>query len=395
MAEICVIYLSEDEDVVGRLVTLLQKHWDVWWAHDLAHGAWEREVRNQIVKATAIVAVLSQHADVERTAILADEMRFAKKNGKPILPFLIEPTDIPFGFGGLNHTEAYGWNGEGNHPGYRQLKDKITTIIGHSRLSRPQELNIRGKILRLPAFVFSLSSHETQVLPQEGAPLLHYLESGATLISAYDAWKCLKNKDLNSSIKKIRKSKDLLFLDSGNYEAMRKDDLYSKEKKPDGWKREHYWETVARISPDLAFSFDTIHQVIEADRSAVKIIANFRKDDRMLRQKDFQLIPIIHLPRKCNPLPIPDCAAQICSAVARELDPPMLAIPERELGDGLLARAQTVQRIRKALNALGKYYPLHLLGTGNPLSLIALATAGADSFDGLEWCRTVADYEKG
>jgi hypothetical protein len=38
---------------------------------------------------------------------------------------------------------------------------------------------------------------------------------------------------------------------------------------------------------------------------------------------------------------------------------------------------------------------LHLLGTGNPLSMIALAAAGADSFDGLEWCRTVSDYENG
>ncbi|MDH4188312.1 MAG: hypothetical protein OEV08_15085, partial [Nitrospira sp.] len=51
--------------------------------------------------------------------------------------------------------------------------------------------------------------------------------------------------------------------------------------------------------------------------------------------------------------------------------------------------------IRKALNTLGKYYPLHLLGTGNPISIIALASAGADSFDGLEWCRTVTDYDRG
>ena len=73
----------------------------------------------------------------------------------------------------------------------------------------------------------------------------------------------------------------------------------------------------------------------------------------------------------------------------------MLAIPERELGDGLLERAKTVRDIRKALNTLGKYYPLHLLGTGNPISMIALAAAGADVFDGLEWCRTVADYHTG
>ena len=32
MPDICVIYLSEDEHIVGKLVSLLRKHWDVWWA---------------------------------------------------------------------------------------------------------------------------------------------------------------------------------------------------------------------------------------------------------------------------------------------------------------------------------------------------------------------------
>ena len=71
----------------------------------------------------------------------------------------------------------------------------------------------------------------------------------------------------------------------------------------------------------------------------------------------------------------------------------MVAIPERELGDGIIERVRTVRDIRRALNGLGKYYPLHLLGTGNPITMIALAAAGADCFDGLEWCRTVVDYE--
>ena len=194
MAEICVIYLSEDEDVVGRLVTLLQKHWDVWWAHDLAHGAWEKAVRNEIGKSTAVVAVLSQHAEGERKTIITDEMRYAEKEGKTIFPFLIDPADVPFGFGDLNHTEAYGWNGAENHPGYLQLKNKISTTIGGGRnsnngIARPQELTVRGKILRLPAFIFSLSSHETQVNPQGRCLLLQMLEPSTSLISAYDVWK--------------------------------------------------------------------------------------------------------------------------------------------------------------------------------------------------------------
>lgn len=399
MSEICVIYLSEDEAVVGQLVTLLKKHWDVWWAHDIAHGDWEEAVRNEIGKSKAVVSVLSQHAKGKRKTIIKDEMRYAEKEGKKIFPLLIGPADVPFGFGDLNHTEAHGWNGEEDDSGYQQLKSKIAATIGGGRnsqngLARPQELIVRGKTLRLPAFVFSLSSHETQVTPTEGAPLLHYLESGAMLISAYDAWKCKRDSILNSSIKKLRNSTDVLFLDSGNYEANRKNDIYAEKKRPHGWKKEYYWKTVARLSPDLAFSFDTVNPKGEPERIAARIAANFRADERALQKRDYILCPIIHLPKEYKGS-LAKCAAQIVSSVARKLEPVMLAIPERELGDGLLERAKTVRDIRKALDALGKYYPLHLLGTGNPISMIALAAAGADSFDGLEWCRTVADYDKG
>jgi len=31
--------------------------------------------------------------------------------------------------------------------------------------------------------------------------------------------------------------------------------------------------------------------------------------------------------------------------------------------------------------------------TGNPISIAVYAVAGADSFDGLEWCQTVVDFE--
>lgn len=80
---------------------------------------------------------------------------------------------------------------------------------------------------------------------------------------------------------------------------------------------------------------------------------------------------------------------------AEQLYPVLLAVPERTLGEGIVERTRTVRKIREALNALEVYCPLHLLGTGNPLSIIAYALAGADSFDGLEWCQTVVDHETG
>ncbi len=400
MAELCVVYLKEDEAVVERLVELLRRNWDVWWARDIAHGDWEEAVRAEIPKSSALVPVLSQHAKAERNTILKDEMRFAKKYGKPILPFLIGPADIPFGFGDLSHTKALGWAGEDNHAGYQQLKAKIAKTIGSPRnklvtSERIKELTIRGKTLQLPAFVFSLSSHETQVTPKEGATLLCLLQPEAALVSAYDAWKHpIGDRVFHSNIKSLGESEAVLFLDSGNYEAYRKNDRHSPKTNPRGWRKDHYRETAARLSPDLAFSFDTIAPTGKPDRVAARIVANYRADDRALRERDFPLCPIVHLPREYKGT-FSECAARIVAPVVAELDPLMVAIPERELGDGLRERTRTVRDIRKALNKLGKYYPLHLLGTGNPLSMIALAAAGADSFDGLEWCRTVPDYENG
>lgn len=400
MHEICIIYLSEDELLIERLVSLLRKQWNVWWAKDIAHGDWEEAVREAILKSSAVVPVLSAYAKGERKTILKDEMRFAKKHKKPLFPFLIGAAEVPFGFGDLNHTKAHGWTGEEEHAGYQQLMEKVRRAIGkghHPPVSagRAQELSIGRKIIKLPAFVFSLSSHETQVSPKEGAPLLHYLEAEAALVSAYDAWKYYpRDKTFKTSMSAIRESGNVLFLDSGNYEAYRNGDRYVPKTNPKGWHKDFFRETALRVRPDLAFSFDTINPKGKPDEVVSRVVAGFNEDERALQSKDFALCPIIHLPQELAGARA-HYASRIVADVANELDPLMLAIPERELGDGLLERARTVRDIRRALNELGRYYPLHLLGTGNPLSMIALAAAGADSFDGLEWCRTVADYDQG
>lgn len=398
--EICVLYVSEDEQVVERLVALLSKRWRTWWAREIAHGDWETIVREAILRSTAVVPVFSAHATGDRTRIIKDEMRFAQQNDKPILPFFIGTTNAPLGFGGLDRTSAHGWIGEEGHAGYRELTAKLAATIGNGRrddgsLVRPPTLSIRGKTLALPAFVFSLSSHETQVTPKEGLELLKFLEPEATLFSAYDAWKYY-NRDtgFRTSIKEFSESQSVLFLDSGNYEAYRRDDHYTRKNNPTGWRKQDYWKVATRHSIDLALAFDSIAPRGDADRIIDRVCKEFRADERQLRERDFSICPIVHLPEKAND-EAASWASRIVAGVAAALDPLLIAIPERELGDGLLARVTTVRAIRKSLDQLDRYYPLHLLGTGNPLSMGALAAAGADLFDGLEWCRTVADYDRG
>jgi hypothetical protein len=77
------------------------------------------------------------------------------------------------------------------------------------------------------------------------------------------------------------------------------------------------------------------------------------------------------------------------------LQPPLIAIPERELGGGIIARAKMVRNIRKELNKLPYYQPIHILGTGHPWAIAIFVAAGADTFDGLEWCRYTFDEARG
>lgn len=253
-------------------------------------------------------------------------------------------------------------------------------------------LKVQNKTLPLPCFLFSLSTHETQIQPAEGIKLFQFLEPSAVLISGYDAWNYLEKKIAYlRSIENLRRSNCILFLDSGNYEAYRKNDRLSKTNK-DGWRRARFRQMANTLIPDIAFAYDKISPTGGIDEIAEAVISSYRADQRAFGAKDLPLCPIIHLPDKFKGTPS-EWASQIGIRVVSELDPIMLAIPERELGDGLIERFKTVRAIRLALNNVGRYFPIHLLGTGNPLSIKAFAAAGADSFDGLEWCRTVANYD--
>lgn len=400
MADITVVYLSEDEETVGRLVDILRARWNSWWAKDIAVGDWEDAVRTEIDNSSALVPVLSNHAKGDRRAILKDEIAYARSKEKFIFPFVIGGADVPFGLGGLNHTKALDWSGDPRHPGCQELLKKIASKISPTRagsesaLKRPESMTVRGKSLRLPAFAFSLSSHETQVKPKDGMQLMELLQPNACLLSAYDQWKHYRRDSaFHKRVKSVRQTPCVVYLDSGNYEAYRKADRYSK-KNPTGWQRDHFLEAARRLPADLVFSFDNVGVDGTLQSVVRRIVSDFQRDERSLTKCDFDLCPIVHLPQSKRGTR-PTDAPQMLSQIAVELSPVMLAIPERELGDGLLERVRTVKAIRKELNSLGRYYPLHLLGTGNPLSMIALAAAGADSFDGLEWCRTMSDYENG
>jgi tRNA-guanine family transglycosylase len=72
-------------------------------------------------------------------------------------------------------------------------------------------------------------------------------------------------------------------------------------------------------------------------------------------------------------------------------------VPERDCGESIVEKAHTVHEIRKLLDS-GEKSPdsrmLHLLGCGDPLSMLLFVYAGASSFDSLDWLKYCADPDQ-
>jgi queuine/archaeosine tRNA-ribosyltransferase len=166
-----------------------------------------------------------------------------------------------------------------------------------------------------------------------------------------------------------------VLLDSGNYES-----YWTGAE--NSWQQGEFFGALRQFPCTLAFGFDERRQSGEVIEHAELILKRQRED--VAAANGIPIVPIVHA--------APDALPGVCAEVAKGLSISMLAIPERRLGEGVLQRIETVAAIRRALNETGRYVGLHLLGTGNPLSLALFALAGADSFDGLEWCQTVVDH---
>lgn len=245
-------------------------------------------------------------------------------------------------------------------------------------INRKMNISIGGTFLSLPCFFPSISTIKTNLPPLEYLKILTALKYPSLLISAYDLYHC-NSKQLETIIKLLKhavNNKQIILIDSGNYESYWKNDKT--------WSIEKYREILKSIPHQIAFCYD----VFEWDIDLQGIINNI--EDEVIKSQSFShgtIVPILHLPKKLFP--------ETIAKLADKLNPLIIAIPERELGDGMLERATNVFKIRKELNKKLQYCPLHLLGTGNPLSILIYSICGADSFDGLEWCRTTVNPDTG
>lgn len=240
------------------------------------------------------------------------------------------------------------------------------------------DICIGGTFFSLPCFFPSISTIKTNLPLLEYLKILTVLKHPLFLISAYDLYYCNTKqlKVIKRLLENAVNDKQIVLIDSGNYESYWKNDKT--------WSIEKYREILKSIPHQIAFCYDVFKWDVELKR----IINNI--EDEVVKSQSFShgtIVPILHTPKKLLPKTI--------AKLADRLNPLIIAIPERELGDGMLERATNVFKIRKELNKKLQYYPLHLLGTGNPLSILIYSICGADSFDGLEWCQTTINHDTG
>jgi queuine/archaeosine tRNA-ribosyltransferase len=230
-------------------------------------------------------------------------------------------------------------------------------------------LRIGSMALDLPQFIPSVSSLRSQLFWAQYVEVLSAVRAPTFLVSAYDFHYLDRQEraDLIVQIGSARKAGSLLVLDSGGYEAS----WLGRE-----WKHSWYAESAVQLAPDLLFTFDDPSH--DPDDPYEHVLADLARDSEIL---ETTVVPIVH--------GTIEGIVETCGKLA-QLGPPMIAVAERKLGAGIKARIDTVRKIRMSIG-MDSPVPLHLLGTGDPKSILAYAHAGADSFDAVDWSQFVFD----
>lgn len=389
MADIVLIYGREDEAVAGKLINHLETRWSVWWDKRIRERFLD-EIPAEIKEARCAVVLWSEASRVKD--FVHDEVRLAEEHKVPIVSVSLDGCKPGLGFGGYTTTSLHGWNGKGDHPAYEVFCSRLTTVL-QATITSPRPTPIRPTALAngripLPTLFLSVSSFETQLLPDQAVTALRIAQAPAILVSAWDLVRRREPDSLIKELEKYRSAEGFVLLDSGNYESSR---LQAHQ-----WEPKDLEEAMSLAMHDWSFCFDKLsHFKFDENHSPEKITEKIV--EIVKRDQEFTttaVFPVVHVPQLEDSGYQIKIIPEVARRVADELRPELIGIPERELGAGIVERAQTMRAVRRELNTLSFYQPVHLLGTGNPWTVAIMVAAGADAFDGLEWCRTVVDHEK-
>lgn len=226
-----------------------------------------------------------------------------------------------------------------------------------------------------PTVYLSISSLRALGTLQAHLETLETLQPEAVLISSLDLSDLREGrKEALSLLSSLIARGTVVVIDSGGYEAywMKRSD----------WEEEHHWAIVGEVSGSQAMGFDHPSMLNSAADAAAAALAGINGRPPTCHVA----IPIVHA--------LGDALREAVVTVAEDDSAGLIAVAERNLGDGLVERLRTVIQIRSDLDARGRgHVGLHILGAGSPLDVLCYSWAGASSLDGLEWSRYLLDTD--
>jgi len=174
----------------------------------------------------------------------------------------------------------------------------------------------------------------------------------------------------------------VLFVDSGGYEATKDHDLsdiYGKEYRPKEWSSAQHRDTLQRIETSASLvliSLDTEENNIKLDsqvRNAESIFSQYPDavTNFLVKPYDSPYLDMDYLERNVE--------------VLGEFE--IIGVTEKELGRSQIERLVNTVRLRQALSQSGHDTPIHVFGCLDPISVWLFYLCGADIFDGLSWLR--------
>lgn len=196
----------------------------------------------------------------------------------------------------------------------------------------------------------------------------------AVLLSAYDLF--------YRFVRLPKQGADVVFIDSGGYEAAIEYDLaepVQKPYQPKEWDSEKHClvlEKVDTLSSLILVSYDNPKQ-------------DFRSQANLARGF-FAKYPICATDFLLKPHQTAFIEIDQITDIIDELGSfDILGITEKELGETIQNRAINLVNIRTMLNQKGIDIPIHIFGCLDPISTWLYSLCGADIFDGLAWLRFV------
>jgi len=388
-AQIFLCYARPDFDQAIAVYARLESNGLLPWIDKkcLKPGdVWEKKIPAAI-RSSAFVLVLLTKNSISKRGYLQKEIKEALDiqdeqldQDRYVVPVRLEECDIPERLAHIQSADLYepdGWTRLLDILSDTELDEKAppTGAVAIAKQERPP---ISG--VRTPCFFPSISSAAKNSLsPADHLKVLVQLKYPHFLISAFDVVRA-DSKDkliLSRLLRKAIAQGQIVLMDSGLYEK--------KWIRGSSWPRSAYYEALRGSPFHLAFGYDNPNPARSSTANANEIQKSISQARRISKAQT--LVPIVHAK---DPKSLP----AICAKVVDGLKPPLVAIPERELGESVRACTQTIRAVRREIDKRhSDYVGIHVLGTGNPLSILVYSWAGADSFDGLDWCQTVVNYK--